>query len=435
MSEKMQYLKSGIFSYSGKLVTILSSFVYIFLIANYFEPADYGLVNYYISFTLGLIGIFGVSFFGGLLSVFMPKWKSRKFFGYILYVVLVLSGILFVSVILFSKDISVFLGKGNNALLQITSILLLIMPFILIYTALFRSFKLFGKELKFNSIVAVLNLLFAFSLVVVLNYGVFGVVYAMALANLVGLVFLFFHSRHLKYINTSIDFSALKMYSKFGIPATVLHRIDGQVLLIFMGLFVANNELGMYYIAFKIASIMLSMPVASLTEVLLPYLSESSTDKRKMSRYVSLNIKFTLILTIILSFFIIACSKPFLALFFPKYVNAYSLIVLFIPLFIVSSLSPITNLFLSLNRMDVIAKSHFGGLMCTVVFGLILMPYFGVFGLILTQTLDVLVSRGILVYYLKSVDLKVDIVPKRRDIVYFLDSLRDMFIARFKKRI
>lgn len=435
MSEKLQYLRSGFFSYSGKIITIMSSFVYTLLIANFLGPEKYGLVNYYISFAIGLIGIFGINFFSGLLSVFMPKWKSKAFLKYVLCVVFALSIVLFASLFLFSGQISLFLGKSNFELLQITSILLLIMPFVLVYSALFRSFKMFGKELKFNLVVAVFNLMVAFFFVIVFGYGVFGVVYAMAVSNVIGLVFLILWSRRLKYQNKSIDVAAIKTYCKFGVPATFLRRIDTQIFLVFMGLFIADNELGMYYIAIKITSIALSIPINTLTEVLLPYVSELQVSKNRISRYVSLNVKFSLILMVIVSIFIILFSKLFLSLFFSRYVEAYPYILLFTIFFVLSSLNPLANLYLSLNRMDVIAKSFFGGLMSTIVFGLVLIPIFGVFGLIITQIMNVLVSRGIFVYSLKSVGFDVGIVPKRDDFVYFWRTLKNLFVIMFKKRM
>jgi len=427
MSEKMQYVKSGIFSYSGKIVTIFSSFVYTFLIANYLGPEQYGLVNYYISFTLGLIGVFGVYFLGGLVNVFMPKWKSKTFLRYVLCAVSFLSVMLFVFMVLFSKDISVFLGRSNDQLLQLTAFLLLIMPSIVIYTALFRSFKMFGKELKFHSIVAVLNLVLAFALVIVFDFGVWGVVYAMVLSNLAGLVLIIYQSRFLKYVDKPINFSEIKKYSLFGVPATFFHRIDGQMLLVFMGFFLADSALGLYYVAFKIASLLLSLPVNTLCEILLPYVSGYAADKHKLARYVSLSIKFSLIITLILSLLVILFSKFILIILFPEYVACYSFIVLFTVMFLISSVNPLISLFLSLNRMDIIMRSYFGGFMSTLVFGLLLIPWLGVYGLIFTQILNTFFSRGILVYYLKAVDFEVDIIPKMRDFRYFWSSLKDVF--------
>ena len=431
MSEKMQYVKSGIFSYSGKLITILSSLVYTFLIANFLGPANYGLVSYYISFTLGLIGMFGIYYFGGIVGVFMPKWKSRRFFKYNFVGVFVISLLLFLGLYMFSEEIVFRLGRSNYELLQITSFLLLVIPFTLFYTWIFSSFKMFGKNLKFNLIVAVLNLSLAFLLVVILGYGLFGVVYAMIFSNICGLVFLAYHLKYLTFLDNPIDFSEIKKYSIFGIPATFLNRVENQILLVFMGLFIIDEELGMYYIALKIVSVVVATPINSLTEVLLPYLSESSNDKRKISRYFSLNIKFSLIVTLILSVLVILFSKYVLMFLFPEYVGAYLFVVALTVLFVISSLDPLHSLFVSLNRMDIIARSKLASLMSTIVFGLLFIPLFSVFGLIVTQTLSVLVCRVMLIYYLKSIDISVEIIPRKRDVVYFCSSLNKLMLAVF----
>lgn len=433
MSEKMQYVKSGLFSYSGKVITILSSLVYTFLVANYLGPEKYGLVSYYISFTLGLMGTFGVYYFAGLVGVFMSRWKSRRFLKYNLFGVSVISISLFLGLYVFSEGIVNYLGKSNYDLLRVTSFLLLVIPYTLFYTWIFRSFKFFGKELKFNLIVGLINLVCAFVLVVILDYGAFGVVYALILSNIVGFAFLFLCSRRLKYLNKSIVFSEIKRYSIYGIPATFLNRIDNQILMVFMGLFIIDNDLGMYYIALKIVSNVLSIPVASLTEVILPYLSESSNDRRKVARYFSYNIKLSLIITSILSFIILVFSKPLLLFLFPGYIGSYPLMLMLIVLFLFYSLDPLNSLFMSLNRMDVIVRSKFCGLIGTLIFGLLLMPYFGVYGLIMAQILNALVTRGILVYSLKSLGLEVEIIPRRRDFVYFLDSLNKLILTVFSR--
>ena len=434
MSEKSQYVKSGLFSYSGKVITIFSSFIYTFLIANYLGPEIYGLVNYYISFILGFIGISGIAFLGGLIVVFMPKWKSRVLFIYSLFFVSIISFVLFLLLFVFSENIVAYLGRSNYELFRLASFLLLIMPFTFYYTQVFKSFKMFGKELKFNAIVAILNLSVAFLLVVVLNFGVFGVVYAMLFANIAGLVFLFLQSGQLKFIDGSIDFAALKKYGVFGVPAAFLRRGSEMILLIFMGLFIVDNAaLGMYYVALKIASIMILTPVNSVTDVLLPYVSAVSKDKRRLSRYVSLNIKFSLIVTCVLSLLVVILSKSVLLLLFPAYVGAYPFILLLSVLFIVSSLNPLNNLFMSLNRMDIHMNARVGGLVCVVFFGLVLMPEFGVFGLIVTQIFSMLANKLILLSSLKSLGLRVAIIPRKRDFVYFWSSLKSMFLVKLRK--
>ncbi len=434
MSEKMQYAKSGIFSYSGKILAMFFGFIYTFLVANYLGPAEYGLVSYYISFTIGLIGTFGIYYFGALMGLFVPKWKSRKFVKYNFIGISVISFLLFIGLYMFSEEIVLFLNKGNSELLRVTAFLLLVIPFTLFYTWLFRSFKLFGKELKFILIVATLNLASAFLFVIVFDYGAFGVVYAMILSNLCGLFYFFFHSKHLKYLDRPIDFSAVKQYSLFSIPATFLNRIDDQLLLVIMGFFIVDNELGLYYIALKIVTIVLGIPVSSLSEVILPYLSESSDDKRKISKYFSLSIKFSLIFNIVLSVFTIFFSKYILILLFPEYVEAYHFIVLLIPLLFISSLQPLTSLFLSLNRMDIIAMSRVVKLICTLVFGLLFIPMFGVIGLIMALIINALFTTGILLYSLKYVDLQIEIIPRKRDLVYFWDSFKTVFDAKFRRR-
>lgn len=434
MSEKMQYVKSNIFSYSGKIIMSFFGLIYTLLIANYVGPVEYGLVNYYISFTLGLIGTFGLFYFGGLIGLFMPKWKSRTFMKYNFIAISIISFLIFMGLYIFSEDVVRHLNKVNFELLKITAFLLLVVPFTLFYIWVFRSYKLFGKELKFNLIVVTLNLFSAFLLVIVFQYGVVGVVYALLFSNICGLAYLFFHSRYLRYLDKPIDFSAIKKYSLFCVPATLLGRIDDQLLMVFMGLFVVDNDLGLYYIALKIVSTVLGTPVSALAEVILPYTSESSSDKKKISRYFSLCIKFSLIVNFVLSILLIVFSKYVLILLFPKYVEAYTFIIMLIPLTVVSSLNPLNSLYASLNRMDVIARSKFVLLISTLVFGLLFMPMYGVLGLILVSILNTIFTTAVLVYYLKHVNLEIELIPRKQDLMYFWASLKKVIDVKFRHK-
>lgn len=434
MLEKMQYAKNGFFSYSGKVIMIVTGFVYTIMIANYLEPGRYGLVNYYISFTLGLIGISGIAFLCAMFSVFMPRWKSMRFSKYIFYGVFVISLLLFFVVFIFPKNIADLIGKGNYDLLQATSFLLLVMPFNLYYTLLFRSYKMFGKELKFNTIVAIFNLCIAFLLVIVLNYGVLGVVYGMVISNLIGLAFFVLMARKLHYANSPVVFRDLMEYTKYGVVATLLRRIDIQAFLILMGLFVADSELGLFYMATKISSTILSTPVTSLTEVIVPYMSESSMNKKKLSRYVSMNIKFSLIATTVLSVLLIALSPIILGVFFPKYVTAYPYIMVIVIFYVVSAFSPLDSLLLSINRTDLNARARFFGLLSTIFLGFFLMRDFGVYGVIMTQTANAIIVSSVFVYSVRSIGIDVDFVPGKDDIIYFLGYFRKV-IGGVKYRI
>jgi len=78
--ENWLFVKSGLFSYGNKLVLLLTGLTYTYLIANALEPELYGSIMYLLAFVGNLVYLFGTEMGTNVITVFTPKFKSRKLF-------------------------------------------------------------------------------------------------------------------------------------------------------------------------------------------------------------------------------------------------------------------------------------------------------------------------------------------------------------------
>ncbi|HIH32994.1 MAG TPA: oligosaccharide flippase family protein, partial [Candidatus Diapherotrites archaeon] len=323
------FAKNVLFSYSNKVLTLVVSFLYTFLIANYLGPEKYGAITYFISFVTGLAGALGFNFLIGTVSNYFPKGKPKRLFKLLLYGILGLSFLTFLALLISAIPILAFLGKSGVSLFQLTSILILLAPSFTLFTALFQGFKRFGSVLKVVGAESILNLAFAVVAVLFLNLDVYGVIYAKIASLIIAVALFAFLSKKLVFSKKPIDRKDLKRYLITFAPFSLVRGWEGQALTVLIGLFVGNFQLGLYYMAQKLASIAIATPINSLRDVLLPYSLEKSSDLKVIGNYASLNVKLALVVSILLSIALLALGWPVLYLLFPKFIEAYWLLPFF----------------------------------------------------------------------------------------------------------
>lgn len=418
------FLKSSIFSYSSKVFLLIISFFYTYLIANALGPGSYGLAMYLLAFFGNLVYLFGTEVFTEVLVVFTPKKRSRKLFFTLTKLLVFLFIILFFLFFLFSSEISAFLGRGPPGLLRLCSFIFLLMPFSLLFIALFKGFKQFGKVLKVLVAEGFSNLLFAFLFVSFFGLGIFGVVYAKFISLGVALVLSIFYFRLLPFEKKQINFKEVRKYAKGMFMVNFFKKLRTQAVLIYMGLFILNRNLGFYYVIEKLANSFIGMPIASLSEVVLPFTSEKTRSKKALSRYVSYNIKLTIMIAIMSGFFLVAAGYFILSTFFPDYLSAYYLISFFVLLYIGLSVSPIAIGYKCINKVEYITKASSMNAMVQIFLGFFLIFNFHIIGIILTQVIGNLVAFIYLYLKQKEVGLKIEVRPRKKDLLFFYNSIK-----------
>ncbi len=423
-SNRTAFFKSIIFSWGTKVSLLVTGVLYTYLIANYLGPADYGIVSYYIALIGSIITVSGISFLQGLYNLFISRSRSKSFFIKVLRWQYYLAVTLFVFVFVFSEKIALFFHKEEFLFLRWAAFLLLLLPLHDSFMFLFRSFKLFGKVLKVEVVVSFMNLCLAFFLVVSLSFGIYGVIYARIISIVVGILVFAWFFRCLRFRNRIVDMVEVKTYSYSAFMVNLFRSAGMFSFTIFLGMFLSPAMLGMFYIAQKFVGYIVSSFQASINEALIPFVAESYKDTLFLNKYMSYSIKLSLIISIfsVVLFFLV--GRPLLMLFFPGYVSAYYVIVLYGIVALLGSFNVLNSAYMSQNRMDLLARVYFSGFVVIVIFSFLLMPSYGVYGAIFTLWLCGIVQGLFCFYYLKDLGLSIDFIIRLDDVKYFFGLFR-----------
>lgn|GEM_PF-3207446 len=421
------FFKSGFFSYSTKLALVLIGLLYTYIIANALGPASYGKAMFVLAFIGNLVYLFGVEVFGDALIVFMPQFRSKRLFLKFAKILLATFLVLFVLFYLFSPQIPELIGRGNALLFQYALPLFIVFPFFLIFEALFKGMKSFGKVLKVSVAESIANLCLAAFFLIVLHQGIESVIFAkITSVAFASLIYFYLFSRS-RFEEKEIDSIAVKRYVKNIFAMSILKKLNSQVVLLYIGLFIPSVAMGLYYIAEKIASYAVEMPTTAIAEAMLPFASGKAKDKKALSSFISMNIKLALTLGIILGFFVLLIGKFLLGILFPNFAEAFWLLPLFILFYLVNSLTFLTNAYRSINRADILVKSAILMLATTSLFGYFLILIYGIYGLLLAQILSNFIVFSFLYLKQKDVGLEIKILPRFKDICFFASLFKHAF--------
>lgn len=413
------FFKSSIFTYANKISLLIFSILYTYVIANALGPEKYGLAMFVLAFVGNLVYLFGVEAFSKTLVVFIPKYRSKKLF--IKFAKLLLFGFLFLFVLffLFSQQVALILKKSNATFFKSAAFLFISFPIFLLFEALFKGLKSFGKVLKVSLVESLTNLAFATLFIIILQLGVNGVIFGKIISLMLASLLYFYFFNKQSFEERKINTENVKKYLKNTFAVSVLKKLNVQVMLLYMGMFISDTFLGLYYIAEKIVSYAIETPISALSETMLPFASEKSSNRKALSKFVSLNIKFTLILGIILGLTVVFFGRFMLAYLFPKYAEAHRLL----PFFVVIFLGTITNFFhgayRSINRVDVLTKLWAIVLFTTIILGYFLISWFSILGLLSLRIINNIIAGAFLYFNQKKVGLQIEIIPRFRDLRFF----------------
>jgi len=306
-----------------------------------------------------------------------------------------------------------------------------VFPFSLIFYSLFAGFKSFGKILKISTIEHILNIFLAIVLVVYLGSGVAGIILAKFLSLVAMLGISLYYYRRLPFTDQKIDVIAVKRYCKNTTIVIFANKAKVQTLLVYMALFIAQKNLGFYYIVEKISKYIIEIPMNAISEVLLPFASDIANDKKKLGKFISLNLKLTLIMGVIFGLALVFFGGPVLIYIFPAYADGYYLIPFF-ALFLLGTImiKPIAIAYRSINRMDVVARMNSFNVPLTISIGYFLVLNYGLIGLLTTQIISNVVGFLYIYSKSKSVDLEIELIPRKKDIVLFYNAFKMVFLNK-----
>lgn len=432
MQDKSELFRSIIFSYGTKISGLAINLVYFYIIANYLGPELYGLFNYFSGFSVTLASVIGVLLLQDALNTFIPQTKSLKLFKKLLKWQYFLALPLFLIILLFADKLVLFIGKPYPDLLLLGSILILFTPVYSSYLYVFKGFKRFGKILKITTVENLLNLILAIVFAVWLRQGIYGVFYAKFIATSISIILFTKQYRNLAFSRKEVNFLPIKNYLKNSAIFNIVKPAWEQVILILMGLFVSPVALGVYYIVQKLILYTLDMPKTALSDALFPYMSENATNTKLLEQYTSKNIKLSIIISLVLGSLIALASPLLFDIFFKQYQGTQSLVFLFMILNVVCSMNALGVVYTIVNRIDLLNRAMLLGFITLIVSGFALVPSFSTIGLLLSLNIATLVKNMTLMYYLKRLSLKIDMIPRLNDIIYFTNVIRGLIKIKHK---
>ncbi|MCX8189859.1 MAG: oligosaccharide flippase family protein [Candidatus Diapherotrites archaeon] len=428
--ESWLFAKSTAFSYATRIAMLVTGLLYNYIIANALGPTQYGIAMFVLAFIGNIVYVFGADVFYQLLCVYIPRARSRALFLFFAKVLIPIFFFMFIVFYLFSGHLLSLIGRGDAKLFSTASVLFLFFPFYLLFEALFKGLKSFGKVMIVTAIENFLSFAFAFIFVVFLGYNVSGPIYAKIISVTIGFIFYIAMFSKQKFEEKDIEFKEIKKCAKELFVSNILQRANIQAVLFYMGLFLSSATMGLYYIAEKISVYAVQIPTLALIDVIVPFASQRAKSRRDLASLVSKGLKFSLIASVTLGFFALIFAPLILNIFLPKYNEAYLLLPLFMAWLFGASLLIMANCVCTmLKRIDLSIKSSIISLIVTLVLGLALTKNFGVYGLLASQIASTYIGFVYLYLKYRILGFKIEILPNLEDLIYFLS-----FIIKSTKR-
>lgn len=362
-------------TFGSKLVSLLLVPLYTY----YLSTGEYGTVDLMVATINMLLPIVSLSVFEAVLrftlddEVDQQKVLSNS-------VLIVFGG--FVILLLFYPVLSYF-GMLGNMLNFLYIILLLQMIERILSQHLRGSGKV--KEFALNGIILATGTgLFNILFLVGLGFGIEGYFYAMIVAHIISLIYLFYTTNALSYISfKDVDKETLKNiigYSAPLVPNSIMWWLINASSRYFITFFVSLSANGLYAVASKIPSLLNVLYQVFNQAWQLSAIEEYDNDNRpdfysKVFNYLSA------FMFIGGSVIIILVKPMFTILFAPEYFNGWAVTPFLVLGTIFSSFSSFlgTNYIAAKQTRGIFNTSIYGGVI-SVVFNLILIPTLGVIG-------------------------------------------------------
>jgi O-antigen/teichoic acid export membrane protein len=400
--------KGGITLFVGLVLSTLISTVGTIIVARMLSPEDFGLFSKAIV-PPALIGLFWYWGINDALVKYIAQLRAKNQTGelktFVISGILLNSGLsLLLSVITFFlagflAD-NIFLRPQLKILIQVASVMLLGSCLVNTSQAIFTGFERFEYRsflLIFQAIIqTALSILFIF-----LGYGVYGVVLGVTLSYVIaavaGLVVTYFkfYSRTEEKPNKNDHVSirkTLKTMLNYGYPLGLSQILFGflpQFYLFLIAIYCSDLTIGNYQIATKFI-VLITFLTTTINATLFPAFSKLDSRKaiEKLKVVFRSSTKYVALLTFPLIAGIVVLSEPLILLFFGE---SYGLAPTFLSLTVIVNMvggfgyTTLFPLLMGQGLTRKVLKIYLVELSIGIPSGLVLIPQFGVMGLIATN--------------------------------------------------
>lgn len=416
MSGKLTgFANSTILTLLSKVIPIGIAIGYTFFIAKYLGPESYGQFNYILAFVSNLFLLTGAGALNEMFLIFFQKNPSKSMAKKIIAFEFVLSVLLFLGFIFYLGKTDLFLGYSSDVIF-FASLMFLLLPVNTIAISYYRASKQFDKLLKANIVESSLNLLLALVATFVFQTGIEGLIVAKLVSVIVsGVYFTSVFSKHSAPKNPELPKTEMKKFIKWNFPHDIIRAFIHQARLVFLGLFVNPIQLGYYYFSQKICDLIFGTLNSSMSDVMLVYTNQESEDREKIGTYLSLSVRISLYVNMIMFLALALFSPIVLEYIFPNYLDSYPILLLWGFTFAIGPIAQITHGFKVINQMD---KAL--GLILVVLFANIislwfLTPIYGGAGVIFSIILSIAIIYILYIPVLRTEKIHIDLFPKKDD--------------------
>lgn len=374
------------YTISNILPKILSFFL-LPIYTNYLHPSEYGIVNSMEVLTNLLVVFFTLSIERSLYRLyydFSTEKEKKDFLGTISLTIFLVSIVTLILLFVFSSSVEKLF---KNISFNPYFIFVIITSFILANTTVPRIVLQIQEKAKkylyLSVLQMIINLIFVLYFVIFCNEGASGILKALLISNIILTPFYLLEVK--KFIHITLNIKILIRSLNFSLP--ILPVLLSSWILnlsdrIFIERYFTTSEVGIYSLAYKIASLVLIL-ATSFETALNPFFYKlanndpngSNKDKLKLifSNYVNLLI----VISVLIFFF----SKEVFLLFDSNYYLAYNYVT-FISLALFLSISGgVFNLMIyQEKKTKYIMFSTIISASLSLLLNIILVPKYGIWG-------------------------------------------------------
>jgi stage V sporulation protein B len=275
------------------------------------------------------------------------------------------------------------------------------------------------EKMEYHSITSViystLKAVFMILLAIV-GFGTFGAVVGVTVAYLIsgviGIIFLYvtiYKNIPTQDAGKLEIFATIKTLFRYGLPLSISAILSGflaQFYNVLLAIYCTDLLIGNYQVAINFASIVTFFVMPILT-VLLPAFSklDSQKEREMLGNVFQLSVKYAALLIVPVAFAVMALSQPGISTFFSgKYSYSPLYLALYVVTFIYTAFGylSIENILKSQERTDVNMKLTLITSAIGLVLNLVLIPSFGIVGLLVTNIIAGIPSLVIALWWIRK---------------------------------
>jgi len=256
-----EFLKSFLSFGLASTIERLIAFVLLPIYTHYFTAAEFGVIDL-VQVIIGVVSIFAHLQLETSLQRYYYEYEGeekRTFIFTIVAAITLLSVVITVLLLFFSRGISVlvFKGSGYASLIRLASLQLVFINYSMLALVILRYER---ENLRFAFMLLIkvfLTVLFILIFVVWLKKGLYGVLYAQLIGLVISSVILFFSVR--KFSVCKLSYSLLKRSASYAFPqfpARIGSTLLSYANRFFMVGYLTIASIGIFSLSLKLASIL-----------------------------------------------------------------------------------------------------------------------------------------------------------------------------------